>query len=363
LEHPNRFSFILPLALLVLIVASSGTLAITSHGSAIQPITQSWVNQELVNWKPTSIPPMGFGALLATASYGNIFHNSPQVITADLNMLQSTGIGAVRIDMTFDPWLKNNKTAISEMNSVVQTVRSDKLQLVIADAGAEAYTNGGKIPWAQFQVAWVQRVKTLASLYQPDYYIVIKEPGSYVSMVSDASTNPAFQSASSWLNLTSILASTVLSVSPNTKVGISVSGDTLNTTLYVQYLVGLKSVSKINFIGFDLYTASSYSSVQTFLNQFGTGGKGVWMAEAWSSTPPNAFNPANAQLDSGWIKVAYYFAESQIHATMIIPFYTNDFSQYTSAGSISSPSFFNSREPVYSAYQSRISSNKAGKII
>jgi len=278
-------------------------------------------------------------------------------------MLVSTGANCIRIDIGYAPWLQNNQTAINEMSSLVQTIRSDGECLVIADAGSESYRNGGQIPWAQFQIAWVQRVKTLAALYHPDYYIVIKEPGWYVPMVSDARTNPSFQNASDWLNLTETLAETVLSVSPDTAVGVSIASASLgsNPSLYIPYMMGISKLSGISFVGFDIYSVAGFSETRTYLNQYGNGGKSIWIAEAWSTTnsPPNT--TVQKQLDASWIKVLYYFGESQINASMIIPFYTNAFSQYTSSTSISSPSFFDSRQPVYYAYQSIITANTDGK--
>jgi len=303
---------------------------------------------------------MGFGAVLQTASYGNIYDNSLPVINSDLNMLAASGVKAVRIDLDFAPWLQNNYKVISKVSTIVQQVKNDGLKLIIADAAAESYRNGGQLSWSQFQAAWINRVKTLASLYHPDYYIVVKEPGWYVPMVSDGSGTPQMQSSSSWLNLTSTLAATVLSASPNTKVGVSVAADSLGTrpSLYVPYLEGVETFRSISFIGFDIYTTTGFTSTENFMNYVGSGGKSIWIAEAWSSEDSFS-NPANSALDASWINVLYYFAESQIHASMIIPFHTNDFSQYSSASTISSPTFFTSREPVFYSYKSIVTSNIA----
>ncbi|MGH2639096.1 MAG: hypothetical protein ACRDF4_07440, partial [Rhabdochlamydiaceae bacterium] len=301
-----------------------------------------------------------FGAVLSTASYSNILKNSPQVISADLSMLASTGAGTIRIDVDYGPWLTKDQAAISEMTSVVQSVRSEGLKLVIADAAAENYRSN-LVPWNQFQAAWIQRVKTLSALYHPDYYIIIKEPGWYVSMVSNARMNPDFQNVNSWLNLTNALTRAVLSESPTTKVGIAVAADSLgsNPKLYVPYLQGVERLPQISFIGFDIYTTTGFSTAQAFLKHFGSGGKNVWIAEAWSGTSSVAFSSSREQLDASWIKALYYFAESQVHASMIIPFYTNDFSQYSLTNSISSSLFFNPRTPVFYAYQSIVASNIA----
>ncbi len=319
---------------------------------------QSFISQGNSTPVQQNATSMGFGAVLQTASYDNAMHNSPLIISADLKMLASTGIDSIRVDLDYDPWLFNNQAEISQMNSTIQSVRSAGLKLIIADAAAESYRHGGQLPWDQFQSAWIKRVTTLASAYHPDYYIVIKEPGWYVDLVSDSRTNPQFQSTSSWLALTNRLASAVLSVSPNTKVGISVAADSLgsNPQMYVPYLQGVEKIPAISFIGFDIYSSSGMVSTAKFLSMLGSGGKSVWIAETWSTDGSAVYDSSRAQTDATWIQEICNFAHSQINASMIIPFYTNDFSGYYSDGSIPSPSFFNSREPAYFAYKSIIQS-------
>ena len=332
-----------------------------AYSSSNDSITQQWVNQEVSSWKPSTIYHMGFGAVLTTASYGNVPGNSIQVVTSDLNMLASTGIGSVRIDINYAPWLQLDQKTINEISSAIQGARNIGLKIIIADAASETYRSSGGISWSQFQRLWIQRVRTIASLYNPDYYIVIKEPGWYVPMVSDSNSNPLFRSPSSWINLTQNLADAVLGVSPNTKVGVSVAADSVGTnpSLYVPYLRGIESLGVVSFVGFDIYTKSGFTTTRNFLTKIGSGGKSIWIAEAWSAASSTAGDPSRANLDSSWIQMLYYFGESQIHVSMIIPFYTNNLAQYSTSSLIQDPSFFISREPVYCAYQSIISSNKA----
>ena len=301
---------------------------------------------------------MNFGAVLQTASYDHELSNSPLVVNADLKMLESSGISSIRIDVGYDPWLSSNLAAISQMNATIRTVKNDGMKLIIADAAAESYRHGGQIPWDQFQAAWIQRVSTLASLYHPDYYVIIKEPGWYVDMVSDSRTNPEFQSVDSWLSLTSKLASAVHSVSSNTKMGVAVASDSLgsNPELYVPYLLGVEKMTTISFIGFDIYSLSGLTSTAAFLNAHGSGGKSVWIAETWSTDGSTALDPSREQIDASWIQHVCAFAQGSANASMIIPFYTNDFAGYYPSTAIPGPSFFSAREPAYYAYKSIIQS-------
>ncbi|MGI0092440.1 MAG: hypothetical protein ACREBS_12100, partial [Nitrososphaerales archaeon] len=61
----NRLALSTLLSALGLIFLTSGTI-VTSSSSFNSQITQPWVNQELVSWKPQTTYPMGFGAVLST---------------------------------------------------------------------------------------------------------------------------------------------------------------------------------------------------------------------------------------------------------------------------------------------------------
>jgi len=301
-------------------------------GQSSTAITLNWVDQQLPVWHQSQNKSLGFGVLFQPASYDNIENswNPPAVENSTLAMLVSTGSSCVRIDIGYDAWLKNNVAIQTEMSSLVNQIRSDNKCLIIADASAESYRNGGGLPWTQFQQAWIQRVHTLASIFHPDYYIVIKEPGWYVPMVTDAATNPDFQNLSNWVNLTQTLAATVESASPSTKVGISIAADSLSSlpSGYIPYLTEVENLSSVSFIGFDIYTITGFQNTQSFLNQYGAGGKGVWIAECWSGDGSGIFDSSRSTLDTSWIQLVYEFAQV-IGAQMIIPFYTDLFASYS----------------------------------
>jgi len=251
-----------------------------------------------------------------------------QQLEQDITMLKGLGVQSIRLDIGFDAWLQNDQTTINKITTVVNFVRASGLTLIIADASAEQYRRtlsnpNGPLPWSQFKEAWVNRVQTLASLYHPNYYIVIKEPGWYVPMVSDSGTNPLFQSSSDWLNLTSWLVSTVKASSPNTITGISIAANSLSTnpTEYDSYLQGLPP--GISFVGFDCYGGNGNSLARKYVSQYGTGGKQIWIAETWSQPLYNS----NPQTDPAWLSAEYKFAVS-IGATEMNPFYSNDFASY-----------------------------------
>ena len=297
---------------------------------------------------------LAFGVLDSRASYGIPSYNNQQVQDAELSMLVSTGASCVRTDIGYAPWLTpTDPTTISLVDHIVGQIRSDQKCLIIADAGSESYRTT-PIPWAAFKNAWVQRVETLAQRYQPDYYIVVKEPRWYIPMISDATTNPLVSSASDWVTLTQSLISAVQMVSPNTKIGVSVDPESLidpkYSAEYTSYLQGVTQLSGLSFIGFDTYGSSDQTTTQAYLTQYGSGGKDVWVSEAWSTADGSALN-GDPNQDATWMTSMYGFASS-INAKFLVPFYTDDFSSYTwDTNPTDIVSNYNMRQPVYFAFQ------------
>ena len=299
---------------------------------------------------------MTFGALDSRVSYGIPSYDNQQVQDADLSMLVSTGVSCIRTDIGYGPWLAPTDPAtISLIDNVVGQIRSAQKCLIIADAGSESYRTT-PIPLAQFETAWVQRVQTLALRYQPDYYIVVKEPRWYIPMISDATTNPLVQSPSEWVNLTQKLITAVQAVSPNTKIGVSIDAHTLNTqgaSGYISYLQGASRLPGLRFTGFDTYGPTDQTTTQSYLTQYGSGGKDVWISEAWSTPDGSALN-GDPNQDAQWMQSMYGFASS-IHATFLIPFYTDDFASYAwDTNPTDIIGNYNMRQPVYFTFQSLV---------
>ncbi len=349
-------------ALLVILVAAGAVALVersASQPSSGTPMTKEWLDQAIARWKPSQNASVAFGATFTRASYGNPqqSYNSIEVQDADLNMLLSTNAQCIRIDLGYAPWLQNDAAAVAGVSGLIRDIKDQGRCLVIADASSESYRGAGALPWTQFQAAWIDRVRALAAAFQPDYYLVIKEPGWYVPMVSDARTNPDFMNLTDWVDLTQSLSSAVLSASPATKVGVSIAADSLgkNPAGYTPYLESIEKLSGISFLGFDVYDPTGFAATEGFLAQHGAGGKQVWLAEAWSADGPTIYNASRSQLDVEWMRALYYFAQ-HVQATMVIPFYTDLFSSYGLTGkSPTDPaqiiSLYSERTPVFYEFQ------------
>ncbi|MGI0090251.1 MAG: hypothetical protein ACREBS_00950 [Nitrososphaerales archaeon] len=360
-------AIVVVILILPLIVSSNfslggqDALAAATASTSSNQITMPWLTQQKTEWQSAPVSTMIFGAQFTSASYANINSYNLAALDANLNMLYSTNANAIRIDIGYAAWLRNNQTRIGLVTSLVNNIRSDGKILIIADAASETYSTTPE-PWTQFQSDWIQRVKALASLYQPNYYIIIKEPGWYVPYVLDSTTNPQFQNASDWLDLTQQLISAVQQVSPNTKIGISVAASDISNQpqFYMPFLTGVEKLPGISFIGFDIYNIPAFTNTLQFLQQNGSDGKSVWIAEAWSGPLSLALDPSRSSLDTLWIQVLYYFA-LEIHAQLISPFFTDFFSSYSTPPTTSQGlvSFFQNRTSVFREYQGIIVQNFA----
>ena len=332
-----------------------------SVGQGSGDITESWVDQMLVQWQPTQYHQMSYAALIIPASYDQIdySYNTLQVLQGYLNVMESSGAGYIRIDVGYDAWLNGRQDIQAELTTLVNQMRSDGKGFILADASAEAYRPITKrLPWDQFKQAWVERVTTLAQTFHPDYYVVIKEPGWYVGMISDALTNPQVMDPNQWLGLTQNLTNAVHSVSPETKVGVAIAADSLNQnpSLYVPYMEGLSSISGLNFMGFDIYTTTGFTATQNYLSAHGNGGLAVWVAECWSASDGSTvYNSSRSTLDMNWILAQYYWAQRE-NVSMMVPFFTNAFASYSLTDSSPTDSsqilsLQQQRTPVFHMYQ------------
>lgn len=359
----RRRRLVLVLAVTFVLIGASVSVALRelkSRPSGTGSITQDWLNYELSVWKPLKNGSLIFGATDQRASYGIPSYNNQQVQMADLHMLLSSNATAIRIDIGYAPWLSNDTSKISEIESVVNGVNSSGRALIIADASSESYRSGGQLPWSQFKAQWLLRVKALATAFHPYAYIVVKEPGWYFPMISDSLTNPAVHNPYDWANLTSSLVSTVKSVSPGTKVGVSVAAYGLYNSSYykgtvsfnVKYLEQVEKIQSLDFIGFDIYDTQGFNGTLKFLAQAGNGGKAVWIAEAWSGSGSYVYSSSRAALDQEWMQVLYEFA-LRINASAIIPFYTDIFSSYSwNTNSTDIVSNYAMRQPVFHEFSS-----------
>ena len=350
------------------------------QGSSSQPanadypngISPTWLSAKEVEWGTAPPLPFALSPTLGEASYDTVGlpETTVPVLDEELSMLEQTGAQAITIDLGYDAWMSNNQATIAKDDSVIDSIRSSGRLVVIKDASAERYRHH-PLPWDEFAAAWVQRVTAIAARYHPDFYTVIKEPPWYAPMIAGLSRSDRSSSAdqqvsdvSTWTTLLAQLITAVKSVSPATRIGIAVDGNVYSSTpgdaLDLKLLTAAVTMPGLDFLGFDLYTASAFADTQQFLSQVGLGGKAVWINEAWSTTAAHASSPGQEQLDPQWAKVLLDFART-IHAQGVSPFFTDFFVSYQARPSTTQSllSYYRGRTPVFWAFESYEAANRA----
>lgn len=356
------------LAVIILVVLLAASIyPISQHfrrnGPATPQMSIEWLNEQLVNWKPSKFGCITFAGMFPRASYWapEANYDTVPVELTDLGMLYSSGAGAIRIDLNYEPWLKNETQYQNEITGLINNITSTGHAVIIADSASESYRHS-PIPWDQFKQQWISRVTTLAALYHPKYYVVVKEPGWYYPMISDRLINPLVYNATQWIDLTQSLADAVKNVSPTTSVGVAVAAYDLyngsqpkggGLSFSVQYMRGVEGIKNVDLIGFDIYGIAEFYGTMKFLDSYGDGGKLIWIPEAWSFATPD--NYTESALDSEWMTVLYYFA-LKINATEVMPFYSDQFASYnlsstTPTNATEIISLYSHRTPVF--YQFR----------
>lgn len=353
---------------------STSATAIRNGGVATPAsptITTSWIDQMSTQLEPVRPRPILFSPMFVGMSYDNLDEPrySPAVLQEELSMLESTGAEGITIDLGYDPWLAGQQSVMAEDTRFIDEIRASGRLVVLKDASAERYRSY-PLPWARFEAAWVQRVRTLAALYRPAYYTVIKEPGWYLPMIAGISRNPSspadrqIESVSTWTSLLAKLVAAVHQVSPGTKVGVSIPGDSLYHSrqgpFYVQFMEQAARMPGVAFLGFDIYDTYAFTDTLRFLQAGGAGSTPVWINEAWSTTSPTiASESSRASLDVAWIRFLYQYA-LYIHAEGVSPFYTNQLASYGSPPPSASGMlrYFEGRTPVFGEFTSLVAANR-----
>ncbi|TAL48149.1 hypothetical protein EPN87_01205 [archaeon] len=300
------------------------------------PITDQWVDQKLVEWKPNGTTHAVIGGVLDSVSYGHVGQSYVinGVIAENVRMLAESNMSVIRIDMNYGPWLENNTAAIKKYDFAVDEIRRNGKELMIADAAAESYRTTRKVTWGQFKKEWIERVSVLAARYKPDYYVVVKEPGWYWLMPSDAIVSQPWTKLNDWVNLTEDLIKTVKEASPSTKVAIATPGNTLYHDkagdIILNYYKAATKMEGLDIIGTDNYGVRDFEDTERFLNETSLNGKQFWLLETWSGTAINSTylqDPSRENLDAKFARAATYFTE-KFGGKGVVFFYTRYLASY-----------------------------------
>jgi hypothetical protein len=219
----------------------------------------------------------------------------------------------VRVTPSFDPWLPIFWTDLGEirdhMTVIAKAIRDSGADLMIADGAAEHYWNH-PMDWPAFRAALLARVKHLALAYQPEYYIVVKEPAWYqgLSWGSPGGMLTEPPTVDDWLELTDEACRTVKSVSPSTVTMVSAipgSGDHLPES--ASYFREVHRIESVVAVGVDIYGIADLSRVDHMLADIPTP-KPLWILETWDGHPDEQSSEWRIWSHSDWLALIVKYA-------------------------------------------------------
>jgi hypothetical protein len=211
----------------------------------------------------------------------------------------------------------------------MEVLTAADVSLVFADMQYSEYwliqSDNGKdlLPWEDFTRLHEDRIRHYAETYQPAYYILVTEPGTYASY---SALDEPDDRLDAWIQHTEDLIEAVNDVSPDTQVGIAVS---IDSDFDVDYYEEALSLDGLDFVGISVYQIPEISSVDDLLSDHGNPndfGKQLWITETWFGyclAPQRSM-----ELDGLWLEtIVAYAAKTEISAVMV-----NDYGCFLQAG-------------------------------
>ena len=232
------------------------------------------------DYAPPQPVQIEYAADLDTASHKSGLVYPLDIKLKQLEVLKEAGVDTIRITLAHDPFLQEDQTKINDLDQLITQIRADGKKLMIADGAAEEYWNN-PMDWNTFTETFTNRVTEIATRYQPDYYIIIKEPIWYMGMnwTTPIGMISEVVSVEQWLVLTQQLSDAVKSASPQTLIGVSIALPYLQSQVYLAFADQLPG---IDFVGIDVYSLTNLDVLDTGV---GAITKPKWIMETWDGHP------------------------------------------------------------------------------
>lgn len=304
--------------------------------------TDAWLNQKLVEWKPSTYHPMKFGTLFPPLSYtGEMYQDDTKFSDNYLSALKDLNLDLLRIDLYYDAWLNNDAKHIRTTGEIISHIKNNGYKLMIVNIGAKQYEKN-PVPWAVYQKSTLNIIGNFTKEYKPDYYEVVDEPVTFSKGGNHAQTTEPV-SADEWINFTEEACNLVKSINPRTKVAV---GTTPFEEEYFRKMIKLDCVDIVGINVYDSYGLEK-SKMTELIALAKKEGKETWILETWLDWQPSTGKPWKAQLDAKWINATVYYAQNN-GMSGYMPFFTRHFFSY-------SDKQFEGFMPAFYAYKNIIS--------
>lgn len=263
-------------------------------------------------------PFMLFGAQLTFAS-GNMEIDLAE-LKEQLKVIEETGVDVVRLDLSYDAWMINDKANIERHDKIIQQIRDDSKLLMIADKGADSFI-GHPVTWEEFKKQHLKHTRIFMERYRPDYYVVVKEPVWYRDFEKMISTETTPEM---WRGLAKEACSIVKEISPNTKTAIAIypSGEQEE-----EFFKKVADIDNLDIMGVDCYDDKDLGMTANKLLPYVPPDKKIWMLESWNGGGSSYLQPWKKEADAEWINKSVRYSQEQNFGGYIV-YYPLHFSSY-----------------------------------
>ncbi|MCK4533237.1 fibronectin type III domain-containing protein [bacterium] len=280
-------------------------------------VTNEWLDERLVEWKPLSYKRMNFAAYHVFASDDMFEKSNAEIDIKMLDVLVETESDI--IVMYIRPQVYSSQKV--RYDDLINKIRSEGKKLFIG-----ARFNDVPMTFEEYSIQLSSYTQNIIASIKPDYYGIVIEPQT---MQAKHSFNV---SVSSWVALVGQISDLSKQMNPDTKTSVGGHKEEL------EFLQLASNISSMDIIGFNLYDNQGiypeYSGylglgdvVGETIDFANSKGKETWLMETWTTWIGS--DAMDQQIDGKWIKVmAYYAVKHNMKA--ITPFFTGKFVYYGS---------------------------------
>ncbi len=222
----------------------------------------------------------------------------------EVDMAKELGVDFIRIDIRNETLQYPDE--INKLDSIINYACSNELKIYIGVYGMESWLpasfidmlihpdgGDGKADWDEFKDMYKDQVIFLANRYYPDYMMIMVELcinlGNQVNSV---------RSIEEWVQFTKLIADSIKSISPDTKIILNEIARRTSTPNSIDYIKAIMqdNYEKIDIIGIDPYSYNELedevATIVEFRKNYNWHGK-MWVGE----TNLLHFNDENEQRD------------------------------------------------------------------
>ncbi|MHA2324386.1 MAG: hypothetical protein ACXACB_03220 [Promethearchaeota archaeon] len=294
----------------------------------------SWLNQKIIDWKPSKYSAMEFGAYHLSAS-ADMFYKSG--LDADLGFVEVYDeVGADVVGVAVFPYHTYSESDLERYDSIVSEIRGRGMSLMLIH-----FFSGGKVSsFNEFKSIELNSITNFMQRFNPEYYVFVDEP---TSRLNEAGLSRSSITSNMWAEHAMEASTVIKDINSSTKTVFAVHKGELGL------VDSLVEVDELDIIGFNVYDVDGiYGEYSGWVGEgdvigrkidfVNSRGKGTWITEMWFTLQydrsggelkrtPGFHYPWRAPLDAKWMRAITYYAQMH-NMDGVVPFFTDKFVFY-----------------------------------